>query len=58
MRYVGQPGVSESAPCEAGVRAVGDVEDALIQMAASIFVDQQSQVLKLEERLKSLSVDR
>lgn len=50
--------VSELAPGEAGVPAVGDVEDVLIQMAASIFVDQQSQILKLEERLKSLSVDR
>ena len=50
--------VSELPPGEAGVRAVGDVEDALIQTAASIFVNQQSQILRLEERLKSLSVDR
>ena len=50
--------VSELSPGEAEVRAVGDVEDALIQTAASIFVNQQSQILRLEERLKSLSVDR
>lgn len=50
--------VSELPVGEVEGGAVGDVEAALIQVAAFVFVDQQSRLFELEERLKSFSVDR